>query len=289
MTRKENNKRNNNELRFISLDSDSTFKYLYKNEKTRKWINSIIDSKFGIDLSKYNIVDNELNTGNNIKDYRLDLKLENDNTIVILEMNSTYYDFLQNKNYQYLYRVAGSRYDKGEDYINKKTILILFNNFLNPKDPANKTGNYLFMDPNTNLVIDDIESYEIYLPNFKKVCYDSNEIDIRLSLFNATSYEEMRRLTNNSEDLEIIEELERLSMDEKFLGYYDAEAVKRKTENSIRKEGYKYGFQEGYVEGVEERNIEIVKKMLAMNLSIEDIKKATDLSFEEIENINKNN
>ena len=30
------------EVRFISLCSDTTFKYLYKNSKTRKWLNEII-------------------------------------------------------------------------------------------------------------------------------------------------------------------------------------------------------------------------------------------------------
>ena len=39
----------------------------------------------------------------------------------------------------------------------------LFNDFKNPNDPMNKTGNYMLMDPNSKLVIEDIESFEIYL------------------------------------------------------------------------------------------------------------------------------
>ena len=30
------------ELRFIKLTSDTTFKYLYKDDSTRQWINNII-------------------------------------------------------------------------------------------------------------------------------------------------------------------------------------------------------------------------------------------------------
>ena len=88
-------------LRFIKLTSDTTFKYLYKDEESREWINNIIKQKFNLDLNDYKIVDNELNTGNRIKDYRLDLKLEKDNSVVIIEMNQDYYDFLDEKNYQY--------------------------------------------------------------------------------------------------------------------------------------------------------------------------------------------
>ena len=48
-------------LRFISLGADTTFKYLYKNERTRPWIDHIIKEKFGLDLSEYELVDNATN------------------------------------------------------------------------------------------------------------------------------------------------------------------------------------------------------------------------------------
>ena len=67
-------------------------------------MNAIIKEKFNLDLEGFKLRDNELNTGNIIKDYRMDLILEKDNTVVIIEMNQDYYDFLQVKNYSYLYR-----------------------------------------------------------------------------------------------------------------------------------------------------------------------------------------
>lgn len=269
----EKTKEKENKVRFITLCSDTTFKYLYKNEKTRKWFNYIIKEKFNLDLSKYKLADNELNTGNNLKDYRLDINLERENSIVIIEMNQTNYDFLENKNYQYLYRVAGSRFDTGEEYVDKPTKLVLFNYFKNKKIPELKIANYVLEEVETKIRINDIESYEIYLPNYKKVCYDSSEVDISLSLFSCSSYEEMRDKTNNPKDLEIIEELEKLAMNEKFIFEYDREAVKRKTENSIRAEGKK------------EEKIEIAKAMLEEKISIEIISKCTGLSIEKIESL----
>ena len=39
------------ELEFVSLVRDTTFKYLFKNEDTRKWLEEIVYDKFNIDLS----------------------------------------------------------------------------------------------------------------------------------------------------------------------------------------------------------------------------------------------
>ncbi len=271
-------KTKNEELRFISLCSDTTFKYLYKNPDTRSWIHRLIQGKFNLNLDGYSLVDTELNTGNHVKDYRLDLRLEKEDVIVIIEMNQNYYDFLEVKNYQYLYRIAGSRFDSGESYSSKPTKLVLFNDFKNPQDPTNKTGNYQFMDPNTQLVIPDIESFEIYLPNFKNVCYD-NDIDVSLSLFSQTSYDKMRELTKNPEDLKIIKKLEELAMNEAFLFDYDHEKVMKKTENSIREESYGKGLEKG----AKEKQIEIAKAMLAKQIDIKIISECTGLSIAEIQ------
>ena len=264
--------------RFISLCSDTTFKYLYKNIKTRSWLNNIIKELFGLDLEGYQLIDNEFNTGNKTKDYRLDLILEKDNNIVIIEMNNNYYKFLTNKDYQYLYRVAGTRFEQGEDYSDKPSKLILFNNYVNRKEPNRKKSNYKLNELETGLIIPDIESYEIYLPNFKRVCYDTSKVEVSLSLFSCKSYEEMREKTNNKEDIKIIEELERLAMNEKFIYDYDREAVRIKTENSIRKEAMELGERRG--ERKEKHNI--VKAMLRKNMKINLISEITGLSTQEI-------
>ena len=138
-------------------------------------------------------------------------------------MNHDYYDFLESKNHQYLYREVGSMYDTGEKYSGKQTKLLSFNNYRNKELPYLKLGNYVFEDPKTGLWIEDIESLHLYLPNFKKVCYDSSELEVSLSLFSAIGFKKMRELTNNPKDIKIIEELERLAMEEEFKIIYNDE------------------------------------------------------------------
>ena len=272
---------------FVSLLSDTTFKYLYKNIDTRSWLQTIIKEVFLLDITDYQLTDNESNTGNKVKDYRMDLKLVNGKNTIIIEMNKEYYEFIDSKNYQYLYREAGSLYDTGEDYQDRKTKLISFNNYRNKKIPSLKMGSYVFIDPKTKLRIEDIESYEIYLPNYKKVCYDSSELEVSLSLFSADSFDKMRKLTNNPRDIKIIEELERLAMDEEFKLHYNAEAVKRKTENSIKKESYRHGLEDGIEEGSKKEKLEIAQAMLKDIQDYEFISKYTGLTVKEIEKLSE--
>ena len=272
----EKNKEKLEEDNFISLLSDTTFKYLYKNKETRNWLENIIREAFFLDITNYHLIDNESNTGNKVKDYRMDLKLSDGNNTIIIEMNQKYYDFLESKNHQYLYREAGSMYDTGEVYSGKQTKLISFDNYRNKELPYLKMGNYIFEDPKTNLRIEDIESLHLYLPNFKKVCYDSSELEVSLSLFLATSFKNMRELTNNPKDIKIIEELERLAMDEEFKLHYNAEAVRKKTEIKIE------SYQNGLEQGSKQEKIEIARNMLKENLATTIISKITGLSKEEI-------
>ena len=55
-------------------------------------------------MNEFQIIDNESNTGNNIKDYRMDLVFEKGNTVVIVEITNSDKEADTVKNYQYLYR-----------------------------------------------------------------------------------------------------------------------------------------------------------------------------------------
>ena len=55
------------EKQFISLAKDTVFKCLFKNEYFRKWFEEIIVDQAGINLSGYQLIDGEHNTGSKIK------------------------------------------------------------------------------------------------------------------------------------------------------------------------------------------------------------------------------
>lgn len=55
-----------NQDNFVSLVSDTTFKYLFKNNNTRCFLESIILNKTGVDLNGFTLTSEEDNTGNKV-------------------------------------------------------------------------------------------------------------------------------------------------------------------------------------------------------------------------------
>ena len=277
-------------LEYVDLKSDTTFKYLFKTERGRKWFEYVILHSTGVDISEYELYDNELNSGSSIKDYRLDLLLSNkDKDYIVIEMNNKSKSQMIKARY-YLYRVAGKKFVEGEKYKNTSNILIAFNNFYNDRIKELKTANFIQKERHTNLEINDIDIHEIYLPNYHKICYDKlSEIEKKLYLFNCESFEEMEKLNLSGDDKYIMEELRRLSMDEKFYDEYDAEKVNEKLMKSEFEDGMEQGIEQGIEQGEKTKSIEIAKRMLDNSESIEKIKEYTKLTCEEIENIRNNN
>ena len=278
---------NNKEPKFVSLVSDTTFKYLWKNERTNSWIREIVESKTGINLSNYHLSDNEMNTGSLVKDYRTDLTLSNEKDNVIIEMNNDYYESAEIKGRQYLFRKAGFSFDSSEFYEIRTTTLIMFNNYLKKGFEEQAIINSWFGAHELGIKYEDIEMFEIFLPIFNKVCYHrSNEIDKRLRLFSCTSYEEMYSIVDKDDpNYFIIEELRRLGMNNKFVDEYDYEFVQRKLMNSIKDEGKRDGYLEGKLEGEKSKQLGIAKKMLDKGSEIDFISECTGLNINEIKSL----
>lgn len=271
---------NNNEPRFVSLVSDTTFKYLWKSERTNGWIREIIASKTNVDLSDYSLSDNEMNSGCNVKDYRTDITLSNKKDTIIIEMNNDYYDSAEIKGRQYLFRKAGNSFDSGEKFTEVRTCtLIMFNNYLKKGFEEQAVINSWFGARELGIKYGDIEMFEIFLPIFTNMCYHrSNKIDKRLRLFSCESYEEMYKLIDKDDpNYFIIEELRRLGMNNKFIDEYDREFVQKKLMNSIKDEGYEAGKND--------EKIEIARKSLEQNIDINTISVITGLSIDEIESL----
>ena len=273
-------------LEYVDLKSDTTFKYLFKTKSGRSWISKVILNITGVNLEEYELYDNELNTGNKKKDYRLDLILKNVNKdYTIIEMNnSTEADAIKSK--YYAHRLVGKKFNEGEKNVETKTYLINFNNFCNSKMKELTKADFIPTDEKTGLKLEDMRVFEIYLPNYHNMCYDKcNETEKKLWLFGCKSFEEMKSQNLSDEDKWIVEELERLAMDQKFIDEYDAEHVNQMLMNTKYDEGYNSGYDNGIEQGIEQEKIEIAKDMLKENIPVEQISKITKLTLEEIKKL----
>ena len=67
-----------------------------------------------------------------------------------------------------------------------------------------------------------------------------------------------------------------------FQKYMSEEEDKKKIQNSLLSEARENGINDGISKGVSKEKVNIAKNLLSMNMSFEDISKATGLTVEEI-------
>ena len=139
---------------------------------------------------------------------------------------------------------------------------------------------YELRNKNYDLVKKGVKIYDVYLENYKDICYNGdNKNEMLLSMLTAKDNNSLERIVNsNKEGIVIMDELDRLRKDDKFNAYYDAEKVNEMT----RETAYLEGIDKGKVEGEREKQIEIARSLLNTNLSKEEISKHTGLLLEEI-------
>ena len=280
------------EKKFISLLSDTTFKHFFKIEDYKEFFNTIIKPIINMDIKDFKLYDAELNSGNEKRDYRLDILLVSDlvDLVISIEMNQFPSEETKYKDRLYVYALLAKSLNSGEDIKKKKVIQINFNK---EKHPYVSKGSFYLMDKVTNREIKDFEIYEVYLENYKGIRYNGdNKEEAYLSLFTANSYEELREIAgNDKEALKIVDELERLGLDDKFGLAYDNELMQKKMINTARNWGYDDGKADGKAEGLEEgakaEKIEIAKNLLKDGIPIEIVSRNTGLSVEKLEEINK--
>ena len=195
--------------------------------------------------------------------------------------------------------MAGSGYDVGDSYKSKKVVQITLNNSYFEKKDA-KLVTYCFRDRVYHTKIDGVESYEIYLSNFKGTKYNGkNELATLCSILTSESMEELKEIVGNyKEGLILMSELEKLKLNDEFNAYYDYEAVIRKEKNSEYAsgrddglaegkslglaEGKSLGLVEGEKAGANKEKLAIAKIMLQGKESLDKIMKYTGLSKKEL-------
>ena len=275
--------------RFISLMSDTTAKALVKDDHYKWFYEDFIKFATGIDLKPYTAVDNELNTGNKVKDYRADTIFLNKNRLVNLEFNQDVHVHTMIKNIKYALRMAGNGYLQGEQYYHRYVTQINLNNRIQSSKVKKWNGkDYKLEDYKSKVCLKDVRIITIDLRKYKGIVYDgTNKYETYLSMLTVESYEEMERIVGDLKEGKIImEKLKQLGLDDTFGMYYDAEIVHRKEINSARsdgiKEGRKEGIKQGKKAGANNEKKSIAKNLLKMNLSVKDIMKATGLSKKQI-------
>jgi predicted transposase/invertase (TIGR01784 family) len=136
-----------------------------------------------------------------------------------------------------------------------------------------------------------IELHFLELPKLKKNRDGSKLWDI-LNFFNARSEYDMKLCEENQNTACYVNALKKLSNDEKVRMLADSEDMwqhdNASIENQARAEGKAEGEQIGIAKGEYAGKMKVARSLLTMNLPIQQIVIATELSIEEIESFSVN-
>lgn len=286
----------------LNLKNDIIFKIFFAKKGNEEFLIDFLEALLKVKIKTIKI-GQEVDLGKlakNEKTGRLDLQaILNDNTMVDIEMQIKNRHNIVTRSVFYGAKQLSGMTEKGTDYGSiKKVILIniLDYEFLPFEEYVSNT--VMVLDKHREYEITDkIKFYYIELPKFRKKCPDMGEkinqwlafIDDkdrgRIEMAEARN-KVLRKARQEMEYLTGDEETKRLEyLKEKWEMDYNSDINWARKEGMA--EGEEKGEKRGKKAGIKETQLEIAKKMLAKGKEITEIIEMTELTEEEIENLQK--
>lgn len=264
--------------KFYSLLTNTVFKYLFMNSKTRFFFMDLIHFYTHMEEKDFKLVDEELLKEESFDNYNSDIILVNKEKSILLSIDL-------NKNHPNYQKLKSRKHflDFMETFNNLKQEeririeQLTLNGFLSTENKYLSSKTYLKDEMNNYDRIMYYNNTDVFL-SLEANSYYSRNISKKIKLLLCNSYEEMKEIIEDDEELMIIlEELEKMNQNEYYKKLYNIE----EKEKIIKKDSKEFGYEEGKNETLKE----IVLKMVERNITKDKIKDITNLSYDEIETI----
>ncbi len=264
--------------KFYTCKNDSAFKEIFGNIKNKKLLIWLLERILQVNIDKLTYLNVERNNNDLVtKRKRLDILVETNVGRINIEMNATNKEYLHPRNFCYLSNIYNKNTSISEDY-NEETLTIQINFTYGIKDDNKILRIYKVQDNEQKCYIKNFEIYEYnmdiimnfwYSLDIKKVTKYSHLIMLDLE---GGSLKELVKYDGKVD--EYMEKITKLNTDANFWEVFTPEEDERYIRNTIKRESEKKGEQK--------KSFEIAKNMLAMQIDINTIAKATNLSKNEI-------
>jgi predicted transposase/invertase (TIGR01784 family) len=234
------------------------------------------------------------------KEYRktIDFNVDiNKNILLNIELNKSYFENVKIRNHFYKSKKISMNLKQGDDIKRIKELKNIQLN-LNVKDKSTTLGEDIVVPysiiTNTIYVNNDI-TYIRYLDYYRILYYNGDveltEDEYWLALLTAENYVELNEMASkflNDEIREkLVKEVIRLSNDELVFDEYEQmmgdKLIEYEEQQSLLKEGFNNGLQVG----IEQKELEMIERMLKNNVDYEIISKISEKAIEEIKEIEK--
>ena len=210
----------------------------------------------------------------------VDLVLDIDGKKLNIEMNNKFQTPIADRNVVFICRIHGGQLKVGDNkYTNIKESLQINLNSEKINDDS-LVESYCFRNEKGKILSKKIRIDVVDIEKAKEFKYNKSEEKLArwLRALVSISLEELEKelgddLMEKESKEKLIEEVERYSEDEEIYDMYKYHSKQELIQNSL--------IDEARLEGIEE----VAKNLLSMNMSIQDISKATGLSIDDINNL----
>ena len=311
---KENNIRiEDTKITRLPLTSDYVFKRIFAREENNSMLKDFLESILNIHINKVEVKNPELTP--NMVDEKLgilDLKLDIDNKRVVdVEMQVSNEHNIKERSSTYLSKLAAEQLKAKQNYKELKkiiTINILKYNYLK-RNAYHSIARMKYMNTNPTEFVDmgynkeeeeatnTFEMHFIELPKFKQKNPDCNtKLEQWLWLIDGSEEEKVKMSAKENEEInKTVEELNKLSKNPYEVAKYEEREwsimrynVEMETNRKIgEKEGEELGRVEGEKVGRENEKRNVIKNLHKLNIPIEQIAQAVELTEKEVEEILK--
>ena len=265
----------------VSLTDDICFKYIFSKEEILK---DFLNSFFQFIREKKKVM--KVRTSSNVpiygdkyhhKVYYGDILAWLDTgEVVIVEMYRKFGNNEYKKSLAYITRLYSNQYDRGKEYKEGRKVIginIIENNY--QRNNAFLVNDYGFINKFNygRAGAPEIEMYNVRLDLVKEKVYNVKEERLIkwLKVIKGGEIEEMKKIVDQEKEMEdAVRFMEEFLADEEIRDVYDKI---NDVERNARAEGEEKGI------------IKTAKNLLQLNISIEDISKATGLSIQELKKL----
>lgn len=284
------------DYKIIPMTNDRVFKSVLSSIEARDYLIDIISGITG--LPKANLkkdmtfVDSEHRISSKNESKKIsDLVVEVKDNVINLEMNNTYYKKLVDRNFEYIAKLKSNLIGESYNKI-RKVIQINFDNF-NRYNDDRAVIKFEMRDEKGIKEGVSLDSYHVILPNVKEKYYNENNKDDligKLVIFVTERDEELQKLIDKHIELRPVgKKLVEISREEEARGIYDLEEHERRVRNYLiedaLEDGWNRGKKEGKEEGIKENKLSVAKKLFEEGISLDIIKKVTNLSDDDIKSL----
>ena len=277
---------------FYTCKNDRAFKEVFLNPNNSDLLKALLEFILKIKIDKLEIKKTELLSGNvNIKDKRVDAIVHTGNKKIEIEINSQNKDYLHTRSTAYICNIYQSNASVGDTY-NEDTDIIQVNLTWGLGRNNDEMKIYKIMNEKGELYVKNFIIYEINMDYYDKIWYSKNEEEIKKNQYMIMLDLDKKELKNMPKDKIVDKYITNVTIvndDPEFQKYMSEEEDKKKIQNSLlseaKEEGISQGISQGYTSGINDGINQTAKNLLSMNMTLEDISKATGLTVEEIKNL----